>query len=76
MKVKLCGIKQVSKFISIARFFKSRVYVISENKKLDAKSILCVFNLNYLEDDIYVQIDSKDDKEIEKFRFMMEEFEG
>lgn len=74
IKINLNDIEKTKKFIQVVRGFISDVNIMTTNsKKIDAKSILGVFELS-LDKDTYVEIISDNIEECRRFDAAMEEF--
>lgn len=71
--VSLNTIEKVKKFTAIANSFDCEVDVLQGRYTIDAKSVLGVFSLD-LTKTVTVEIESDDEKEIDKFLKKMEEF--
>lgn len=73
LDVLLNTIDKVKKFTTIANKFDCDIDVLQGRYTVDGKSIMGVFSLD-LTKPVIVEIDSDDEKEIDKFLDMMEEF--
>lgn len=73
LDVLLNTINKVKKFTTITNKFDCNIDVLQGRYTVDGKSIMGVFSLD-LTKTVIVEIDSDDEKEIDKFLDMMEEF--
>lgn len=73
LDVSLNTIEKVKKFTNIANSFDCEIDVLQGRYIVSGHSIMGVFSLN-LTETVTVEIDSDDEKEIDKFLDMMEEF--
>lgn len=73
LDVSLNTIEKVKRFTSITNSFDCDVDVLQGRYTIDAKSVLGVFSLD-LTKTVTVEIESDDEKEIDRFLKEMEEF--
>lgn len=73
LDVSLNAIEKVKKFTNITNSFDCDVDVLQGRYTIDAKSVLGVFSLD-LTKTVTVEIESDDEKEIDRFLEAMEEF--
>lgn len=71
--INLNTIEKVKQFVNIVDKFESDVDIEQGKYRVKAKSIIAIFSLNLLEP-LLVKIDRKNEKEIESFNEVMEEF--
>ena len=71
--INLNTIEKVKRFVNIIDKFESDVDIEQGEYRVNAKSIMAIFSLNLLEP-LLVKIDRKNEKEIESFNEVMEEF--
>lgn len=73
LDVSLNTINKVKKFTNIANKFDCDVDVLQGKYIVDGRSIMGIFSLN-LTETVTVEIESNDEKEIDRFLKKMEEF--
>ncbi len=73
IKINLDTTDKIKRFIQVARGFMSDIDIMTDSKRLDAKSVLGLFDMNLCKD-TYVVIISDNTEEIRKFDAAMEEF--
>ena len=73
LDVSLNTISKVKKFTNIANTFDCEIDILQGRYTIDAKSVLGVFSLD-LTKTVIVEIESDDEKEIDRFIEIMEEF--
>ena len=73
IEIQLRTVEDAKRFVSAVTHFRSDVDLLAGRRVVDAKSILGVFSLSFLQN-MYVRIISEDPEECEKFKKAMEEF--
>jgi phosphotransferase system HPr-like phosphotransfer protein len=71
--ISLNAIKKIKEFVKIVDKFDSDIDITQGRYVIDAKSIMAIFSLNLLEP-MKIKIISVNEKEIESFNNVMEEF--
>lgn len=73
IKIRLDTRDKIKRFYENAISFSSDIDIMTDSKILDAKSIICLYNLD-LSKDTYVKIISNNIKECKEFETAMEAF--